>query len=192
MQAVNDTFNYLAVLFSIIIGLAATELLQGIRRLLIARRRVIPYWPSLVLAATLLLVLAQAWWAIFGLREHTDWTFGMYGTALLQIVLLYLVAALALPIVETEGEIDMRASHFAHAKPLYLLLVAAGVASVVRDLVINNKLPDTTNLAFHAAFIAIGLAASMSREEWFHKAATSVIFLAFVAYVGLLFNRMPG
>ncbi len=129
---------------------------------------------------------------MFGLREHTDWTFSTNGSVLLQVVLLYLVAALALYSVEAEEKIDMRASYFAHAKPFYLLLCAATAATVVKELVINSRLPDKTNLAFYAAFIAIGLAASVSRRDWFHKAATSVIFLAFVAYVGLLFDRLPG
>jgi hypothetical protein len=140
MHVANDTFNYLAVLFSIIVGLAATELLQGLRDLLVARRRVVLYWPAIVRVATLLLI-----WAIFGLQGHLDWTFGMYAIVLLQIVLLYLVTSLALPSILPEGEIDMRALYFAHARAFYVLLVAAAAASIAKDVVIDGRLPDPGN-----------------------------------------------
>ncbi len=187
----NDTFNYLAVLFSIIVGLAATELLQSIRGLLVARNRVILYAPSLIRAATLLLILAQTWWATFGLRTHLDWTFGMYATVLVQMMLVYLVAALALPTPEEHGPVDLRAAYFAHSRLFYGLLVAAAVASVVKDVVINGRLPDPANLAFHAFLFAISLAQAISRSDLFHKLATSVSLLAFGAYVVLLFAKLP-
>ena len=186
MHVANDTFNYLAVLFSIIVGLAATELLQGLRDLLVARQRVVLYWPAVTRVATLLLILAQTWWAIFGLRGHLDWTFGMYAVVLLQIVLLYLVTSLALPSVLPEGEIDMRALYFAHASAFYLLLVAAAAASIAKDAVIDGRLPDPGNLLFHAGFIVVALAAAASRRDWVHKGATLVIFASFIAVLSVL------
>lgn len=192
MSASNDTFNYLAVLFSIIVGVAATELLQNIRGLLVARQRIIPYAPALIRTATLMLILAQTWWAIFGLRTHLDWTFGMYGAVLLQIVLLYLVTALALPTVtDNDGAIDMRAAYFAHSRLFYLLLVAAAVASVAKDFVIDGRLPDPANLGFHVGLITISLAQALSHSDRLHKAATSLSLLAFSAYVVLLFDKLP-
>ena len=43
-----DAFSYLSVLLSIILGLAITQLLQGVGRLLQERQRVRIYWPVLV------------------------------------------------------------------------------------------------------------------------------------------------
>lgn len=191
MPASNDTFNYLAVLFSIIVGLAATELLQNIRSLLVARTRVIPYAPSIVRAATLLLILAQSWWAAFGLRTHLDWTFGMYASVLLQMMLIYLVTALALPAPTGDAPVDMRKAYFAHARLFYGLLLAAAGASVVKDPVLNQELPETANLAFHAYLMTISLAQAISRSDLFHKVATSMSLLAFSAYVVVLFDRLP-
>jgi glycopeptide antibiotics resistance protein len=188
----NDTFNYLAVLFSIIIGLAVTELLQNTRDLVISRRQVKLYWPAALRAATLLLVLAQTWWAIFGLRTHTVWTFGMYAAVLTQIVLLYLTASLALPNAARDNAIDMRVAYFGHAGPSYGLLVAAAIASVLKDLVLDAHLPDSANLTFHAAFIAIALLSAFSRSDKIHRATTLAMFSAFVGYVIVLFDRLPG
>jgi hypothetical protein len=193
MPAANDTFNYLAVLFSIIVGLAAIELLQAIRGLLTARRRVIPYAPSVIRAATLLLMLAQTWWAAFGLRTHLEWTFGMYASVLLQIVLTYLVVGLALPgIGDGEAMIDLRADYFAHARPFYLLLAAAAVASAAKELVISGHLPERGNLFVHLWIIAASGVQAFSRSDRLHKLLTSLSLLLFAAYVVLLFDRLPG
>ncbi|MDB5696960.1 MAG: hypothetical protein JWN21_2503 [Sphingomonas bacterium] len=70
--------------------------MQGIRGLLVARARTTIYWRALFRAAMLLLVLAQTWWAIFGLRGQVEWTFCLYAVVLLHVTLLDLVAALAL------------------------------------------------------------------------------------------------
>ena len=192
MPAANDTFNYLAVLFSIIIGLAATELLQSVRGLLVARRRVVVYAPSLIRAATLMLILAQSWWATFGLRTHADWTFGMYASVLLQIVLMYLVVALALPsATDGDGPIDLRAAYFAHSKLVYALLVAAALASILKDYVINDRLPEPANFAFHLLLIAVSAVQAMSRSDLLHKLTTGFSLVAFCGYVVVLFDKLP-
>ena len=191
MMASNDTFNYLAVLFSIIVGLAATELLQSIRTLLIVRTRVIPYAPSIIRAATLLLILAQTWWSSFGLRTHVDWTFGMYAAVLLQMMLVYLVTALALPTPGDEGPVDLRAAYFAHSRLFYGLLAGAAVASVVKDFVINERLPEPGNMAFHVLLFTVSAVQALSRNDLFHKLATAGSLLAFAAYVVLLFDKLP-
>lgn len=60
MSASGETFHYLAVFFSIILGLAVTEILQGLRRLLIKRERVALHLPALLWVGILLAMLAQA------------------------------------------------------------------------------------------------------------------------------------
>ena len=72
MTDANDIFNYLAVLFSIILGLAVTEILQGFRRMLLVRQRLVIYGPAILWAIILLVVCAQTWWALFGLHNQGD------------------------------------------------------------------------------------------------------------------------
>ena len=67
-----DDFTHLSVLISIVLGLGLTNLLMGLARVVQMRDRVKIYWPSLVWAVTLLLVHAQTWWTMFGLRTVHD------------------------------------------------------------------------------------------------------------------------
>ena len=65
-----DAFSYLSVLISIILGLAITQVLQGLRGLMHARSRVRLYAPAMIWALMLLVVYVQSWWSEFGLRNH--------------------------------------------------------------------------------------------------------------------------
>ena len=103
-----DAFGYLSVLLSIILGLAITQILQGFRDLMQARSRLRLYWPCLLWAIVLLVICVQEWWAMFGLRNHSPWTFAGFSVVLAQTVVTYLIAALALPDVRGDEPIDLR------------------------------------------------------------------------------------
>jgi len=188
--APNDAFNYLAVLFSIILGLAVTEILQGFKRLLITRRRVRLYPPAMAWAFTTLLSLAQTWWAMFGLRSHSQWTFAMYAAVLLQTVIIYSVAALALPDQPDNDEAAMRSTYYEHARPFFILSAAAAVASIVKELVMTGGLLEPLNLAFHLAFIAATGLAAVTQRAWYHQALGPVALAVYAIYTVMLFNRL--
>ncbi|HPG92969.1 MAG TPA: hypothetical protein PLR28_00275, partial [Dokdonella sp.] len=190
MSDSNEIFNYLAVLFSIILGLAVTEVLQGFRRLLLLRRRVVVYWPSILWAFNLLVICAQTWWTMFGLRDETGWTFGMYAIVLVQTALLYLVAGLSLSGMDEESGYDMRRAYFDNARPFFLLLVGLVAASLIKDVIINGHLPDATNLVFHAVFALCATIAAATRNETYHKINAPAVALALGAYVVMLFDHI--
>ena len=190
MNEPNDTFNYLAVLFSIILGLAVTEILQGFRRLLLQRRRVVIYWPAVLWGLTLLLVLAQFWWAMFGLRAEASWTFGKYGIVLLQAALLYLTAGLAMSGLDEESGLDMKRAYFDHARPFFILMLLAAASSLLRDVLITGHLPEPANLGFHLVFALTALIAALTRNAWYHRLNAPLVAGMFTTYVVILFDRM--
>ena len=190
MSASGETFDYLAVFFSIILGLAVTEILQGFRRLLIKRDQVVLYVPALLWAGVLLAMQAQAWWAMFGLRGVPEWTFGMYSIVLLQTILFYMVAGLALPDLEGDGELDMQAAYRAQARPFFLLMVGVVAVSVLKDVVIRGHLPDSTNLAFHAGFAVTATIAAITKNSWYHRINAVLAAVLFVVYIAALFDRI--
>jgi hypothetical protein len=192
MSPVNDTFNYLAVLFSIIVGLAVAEILQGFKRLLIERHRTRLYLPGLVWGLTILLLLTQSWWAMFALRALRHWTFAMYAAVLVEALGFYMVAAVALADTypEAEGRGDMRRAYYAHARPFFLLLVLAVGASLMKDLVVAGQLPAPANLAFHAVFAATALVGALTRAEWYHRCNAFLAAGLVCVYVAALFSRL--
>jgi hypothetical protein len=185
-----ESFSYLSVLLSIILGLALTQLLQGLRGIALHRSRVRAWWPVLAWAATLTLIFVQTWWAMFGLRRHTDWAFVQFFTVILHTVLLYMLAALLLPDFSGTEVIDLRTHYFQQRRLFMAVLVGAGVASLMKDLVMDGHLPGRANLIFHAAFIAMGLTAMATSREWYHKLLAFAGVIGFTGYVVLLFSAL--
>jgi hypothetical protein len=185
-----DAFGYLSVLISIILGLAVTQLLQGYRGVVLGRRRIHPYAPALWWGALLLLIDVQSWWAMFGLSEKAQWTFAEFAAVLLQTVLLYMLAALVLPDVSGDREVDLREHYFTHRRWFFGAAVLTAVASLGKDLVIAGHLPNAANVGFHVLFIASALAAMVLRAEWYHRLLPVTLLVTFAGYITALFARL--
>ncbi|MDR3388852.1 MAG: hypothetical protein P4L92_17535 [Rudaea sp.] len=184
-----DEFSYLSVLLSIIIGLAITQILQGLRGILLARSRVRMYWPVLAWAALLLILAVQTWWTMFGLRDVHVWTFPKFSVVLAQTIVLYMLTAIVLPDFGGEN-VDLGKHYHAHTRWFFSLLILLLLVSLGKDLVLYDHLPEPINVTFHLCFVAVSLSAMFVRRERYHKALPVIGLLAFVAYIGLLFVRL--
>jgi len=186
-----DAFNYLSVLTSIILGLAITQILKGVRGMVLSRARVIPYWPTFVYAGFLFLVDVQVWWALFEMRQVRAWTFPLFALVVMQTTSLYLLAALVLPDFFGEQVVDLRKHYFAHQKIFFSLIVASLLISLAKPVFLEAHLPnDTIDVAFHLGWISMAVVAIFTKREWFHKVMSVVSLLAFLVYIAVLFARL--
>ena len=140
-------FEYLAVLISIVLGFGLTELLSGVQRLLHARDRVRLHWLPLTWSALAFVALVQWWWAAFEFRDRMDWNFFSFLLILLVPVLLYLAAALVLPVRERGERYDLRSHYFDIHRLLFATLAAATLLEVVRALSVGDGQAAVLNLA---------------------------------------------
>jgi hypothetical protein len=184
-----QAFDYLSVLLSIVLGLGITQLLSGFARWLELRREMKPYAPSALWAGFLLLVHVQTWWAMFGLRGIRDWTFLEFAVVLLQPILLFLLASLALPGPQS-AERDMKVNFFAHRRWFFWMFLGVLVASISKDLVIAGVLPTRLNLAFHGGLFVCGVTALSSRQSLVQLAAATSALALMVVYIGVLFANL--
>ncbi|MGE5062797.1 MAG: hypothetical protein ACM3IG_01895 [Myxococcales bacterium] len=185
-----DAFSYLSVLLSIILGLAITQVLQGYRALLLARGRIHTDPAPLIWSGLVLLFAAQAWWASFGLDARSNWDFLDFAVILLQMGLLYMLAALALPDVPAEQPVDLT-RHFArHRKAFFAFLIAMLASSVAKEVVLEHQLPSPLNLGFHLLLAAIGIAGIAFSSRKVQLALALAATAGFLSYVTLLFARL--
>lgn len=184
-----DSFSYLSVLLSIIIGLAVTQLLQGLRVLMLTRATARLYAPSLIWTFLLLLIATQMWWSSFSLSDHRDWTFGLYAIILLQVALFYLACGLVLPDLKPE-QIDLEADYFHNRGWFFGLLGATAVASIAKDVVLDGALPAAANLLFHLVLIGSCAAAIATSNRRYHGLLAPISLALFVGYIALLFARL--
>jgi hypothetical protein len=185
-----EAFSYLSVLISIVIGLAITQLLQGYRTILVARERVRFFGPTIGWGALLLMISVQMWWSMFGLWQHTDWTFLQFAVVLLQVVLLYMLAALVVPDVGSGEHVDLRTHYFAQAPWFFGFGLALLVVSILKDLIVTGGWPGGTNLAFHAVFFISWAVAASSRSEAYHRTLPWLMGLVFSVYILVLFAKL--
>ena len=188
-----DQFGYLSVLLSIIVGLAITQLLQGFRGMVLSRSRIRLYAPTVTWTVTLLLIAVQSWWAMFGLRDRARWTFLEFAVVLLQMILLYMLAALVLPDFSgDEKEIDLKQHYYQHRHVFFGVAIANTLVSLGKDVILTGHLPDAANVRFHLVFIVTAAAAMITAREWYHRLLAPALLLVFCFYVGLLFTQLRG
>ena len=184
-------FDYLAVLISIILGLAITQVLKGYRGMALARERVRLFWPTAVWSLVVLLIAVQSWWAMFGLRAVQAWTFGAFAIVLMQAVVLYMLAALVLPDFFGEGPVDLGAHYFGHRRLFFGALVLLVGISLGKDLMIAGRLPGPFNLSFQGLLATGAIVAMLTERRWFHRLLAPAALVAFLGYIGVLFSRLP-
>jgi len=185
-----DAFSYLSVLLSIILGLAITEVLQGFRGLMHARSRTVVYWPVIVWGVLVIVIAVQGWWSMFGYRDIKDWTFIGFSVVLLQTIAVYLLAALALPEARGDAVVDLRKHYYEHRNWFFAMLLVIIFVSILKSLVLEDKLPRPADLAFHGLFAALSLSGIVIRAPRYHEALALLAFVMMSAYIGLLFVHL--
>ena len=185
-----DEFGYLSVLLSLVLGLALQQVLQGYRALLLNRARVRLYAPPLIWSALIVLIVAQNWWASFGLSNYHHWGFAAFGVILLDVVLLYMMAGVVLPDLPAGEPVDRRDHYHRERRWFFGLFLATLAASLMRDVVLSGHLPGAGNLSFHLIFICGAVMAMLTGRPRFHEWLAPVMALVVLSYVALLFGRL--
>ena len=92
-----DTFEFISVALSFVLGLGVTHLLSSAVRVFVARKRMRIDWIPLVWAFCVFATLIQYWWAIFELSELEEWPLSHFLFFLGMALLLFVAGALVLP-----------------------------------------------------------------------------------------------
>ena len=163
-----DTFSYLSVLISIVLGLGITNLLGGMATLLSRRADVRMYWPLPIWLVTLFLIHVQTWWTMFGLRRVGHWSFAEFLIVLMQPVLLYLMTALIQPRRDETGALDLKAAFLRESRPFFICLFLVLCVSLAKDLTLSGPLPAMPNFAAHVLFMVMSLVGAASRGSRLH------------------------
>jgi hypothetical protein len=185
-----DSFSYLAVLLSIVLGLGLTQLLTAAGRLIRHRDRIRVAWLPLLWAAILLLIYVQVWWSMYGLRFRQNWSFLDFTVVLAQTATLYVMAAVVLPEEVDESSADLDLYFDRQHRWFFGFFLATLVVSVAKDVILGGRLPDAVNLGFHILFAAGCVAGIVVRRRRYQHALGVGFAIAIVAYIAILFARL--
>jgi hypothetical protein len=185
------TFEYLAVLFSVVVGLAITQTLQGLLRLIHIRDRVRFWWPSLVWTAAALQWAVFFWWfSALNLAQAEEWRFDGLLFVLAYAAALFFLLGLLTP-YELGEEFDMR-HHFERNRVWFFgTFLALGVLDVVdtgfkyvNGLSTLDGWRRVEYYVFLAVWLSTGITALRVRNSRFIGAA-GILFLLVTFYVAL-------
>src|SRR5919112_5636224 len=185
-----EAFSHLSVLISIILGLAITQLLQGFRGIVLARRRVLVYWVPVLWAALVLAICVQSWWAMFGMRELRDWTFAGFALVLLQVLTTYMQAAFILPDFTARETVDLRQHYYGHLRWFFGAGVLTLVTSLIKDVVLTGHFPGAVNVGFHLVLLSLWSVAALWPDKRFQKFNAVFTAAALTLYILVLFARL--
>lgn len=184
-------FEYISVLLSIIIGLAVTQLLSGIARLVRDGRSLAPAWWLMALVATLLLGSLQMWWTSFQWRHFEGWTFFSYAAFMALPSMLYLLCYLVLPAdLHLDGNTLVR-EFIARRRPFYVLLGMIPIASYFQQwMLIGEVSPHDIDAQLRLLWIAIAVPGFASSRVAVHAIVASAALVHMLVYISLLFVRL--
>jgi hypothetical protein len=175
-----SAFEYTSVMASIIVGLALVDILVSLNRLIRAGGSVRWHWAAPVTASLIAMTIIQIWWSGYTPQE-APMTIGQFLPLLVELVLLFLLAAAALPDDIPAGGVDLRLYYDRNAPYLWGLFAASlgwAVAVSATEWVMAGERPAAfveqhlVDLLVLALFISL----IFVRRLWWH-----MIVLAFAA-----------
>ena len=184
-----DAFTHLSVPISIILGLAMTELLTRVGRIIQCRRHVNFYWLPLAWAGVLLVITVQSWWAVFSLKEVQDWTFFSFLVVLAHPLALFLLVALALPDRDEfiKGAVDLRAHYYDQTRWFFGAVLLTIVASLARPIVLSGHFSLNLDVIIQGFLFVCAVGGILIKAEWYHRLLVIIFAATIAAYIALLF-----
>ena len=186
-------FEHLAVLISIVIGLAITQLLISVQRLVQAREQVRFYWLPILWTAVLFVAQVEWWWGIWGQRNDVSWNFFYFLYLLLVPVVLFLAAAFVLPDVSTEvatrETCDLREYYYRWRGWLFGTLALNPALDGVRHHWAEARPWSDAAVWTNLVGAALVVSLAFSRRAWYHgivSVVVSGIFFYFIVSQALL------
>ncbi len=169
-----SAFEYTSVLASIIIGLALVDILVSLNRLIRSGGAVKWHWAAPLAAVFVVLTLIQIWWSLYR-PQDTGITIGQFLPLFVELVILFLLAAAALPDDVPADGVDLKAYYHRNG-PYFWGLFTAALGWLLLVEVIENAMNGVL-LAFMGQrvidFVVLGVFISLVfvRRLWWHAIA---------------------
>ena len=187
-----NPFDYVSVIFSVVIGLGLSHLLGGYVELIKSRRAVKFYWVHSLWIALAFLGHIFLWWTMWGLRHHRDWNFFAFLLVLAAPVMLYAAAALLIPRLEAGDSVNLREYYYENSPLIFGVFVAFTLILLAENsLLPGGRILQPINYMLGLTCVLL-VASAATKNERYHVALALLFVLMFLAFVLMFGLRLRG
>src|SRR6266568_4424468 len=177
-----DSFNYVAVLISIVIGLGVTRVLTGLSDAIQAGNRQRTYWIHTLWMIILFSQLMLSWWVFYRWHTAPQWTFFLFLWVAVAPTLIYLASGVLCPgELESTGSATWREYYYSNRSGFFLIFAAIWPLDII-DTLLKGKAhffeQGPLYLPTLAAWFVGSVIAAITRSERYH-AFWAVCFLLY-------------
>ena len=176
-------FEFIAVFYSVMLGVAVAQLMTGVARLVEERHRVRSYWVHSLWVVTVLLADADNWWSMWSLRDAASWRLITFLFLIALVGAIFLMTVLLFPRMrETDEPIDLRAHYYANSA----IILRANAAAWAFALFCNWSLYPVATwldpwLSLPAANVILSCAVAQTKRPLLHAIFSVVTLSAMIA-----------
>ena len=181
-----DTFRWIAIVVSMILGLGVARLLSGAVAVFRARGRVALDWLPLVWAAAIFIQQIAFWWSLEDASGRvTTWTLPAFLMLVALVLALFLAAALILPSNEMADGDSLRAMFEKDGRWALLALAGFNAVVILANWVIWRADPLSESVRLNVALTVVPVAGFLGSRRVQTIAAVVYIALAIWGVVEL-------
>lgn len=130
-----DSFNYVSVLISIVIGLGLTRVLTQLSEVIQVQNRPLNYWVHTMWMVNLFLFLMLTWWVFYRWRIAPQWNFFLFVWVTIAPTILYLASGVLCPgELSSSGATNWRDYYYANRRGFFFTFVPIWPLDVVDTL----------------------------------------------------------
>jgi hypothetical protein len=189
---VNDSFNYVAVLISIVIGLGVTRVLGGLSEVIQRSNRERRYWVHTLWLINALVLLMTSWWVFYRWHTAQEWTAYLFFWVTLTPTLLYLASSVLAPgELEETGSASWRDYYYANRRAFFFVFAAIWPLDII-DTLLKGKQHFIDQGPLYVPSIMMwcicGVVAAITKNQRFHGfwAIFFLVYLIFYTTIVLL------
>lgn len=132
-----DTFNFMAIIPGIILGLAIVQVLNGVAGMLEHRESIKIYWIHNIWIVAIWLLLIQHWYTIYSWR-HFGCTFISYIYFLIYPTALFIASVILIPDIKTNNSINLKEYYYSNSQ-LFFGVIALALIEAVNRTIFNER-----------------------------------------------------
>ena len=190
----NEAFNYVAVLVSIIIGLGVTRILTGLSDAIQVGNRPRAYWVHTVWMFNMLIDLMLFWWVLYRWNTVPQWTFFIFLWVNVAPILLYLSSGVLCPAeLEKTGSPDWRDYYYRNRRGFFFVVGTIWPLDII-DTLLKGKQHFIDQGALYLPTIILwtvgNFAAGLTKNERYHAIWAIVFPLSQITYIILQLLRL--